>query len=124
MLESSSKELLKGYREARYLVSVFNALYRTRISLADEIGDSDGRRLGVKHLEALLALYELGKTASVTHVSSKTGLNTRQALELLRVLEEAGLARVFSTPSRVCAILTKEGEKTANELVKTLSMPV
>ncbi len=121
MLEGSKEELLRGYREARCLVSALNALHRTRISLADGAGGAGRGRLGVKHIGALLALYELGKTASVTHVSSKIGVSTRQALELLRELEEAGLARVFSTPSRVYALLTKEGEENASELLKILS---
>ncbi|MEM1508306.1 MAG: hypothetical protein QW291_02390 [Thermofilaceae archaeon] len=123
MLEKSCEELLRGYREARCLVSVFNALHRIKIPLVNE-EDTDGKRLGVRHLEALLALYELGKAASITRISNKVSLNTRYALELLRDLEEVGLARVFSTPSRICVTLTKEGEKTVNELVKTLSAPM
>ena len=112
--DADAEELLRGYRAALALTAAINALHRTRIPLA-------GGEIGAKHLEALIAIHRLGGSAPLSRVAREVGSGTRRALGLLRDLEAAGLVRVHSTHTRVCAALTDRGLEAARELLRALS---
>ena len=127
---SYRSELLKGVREARRLAAMLNVLRRVRLpepppqEEAIATVEVEGReyQLSLRHVSILLFLYKVGGNSVLARLVQVAGANMRQVLGLLREMEDWGLVRVFTTPTRIGVVLTPLGRRVAGELSKKIKV--